>query len=296
MYKTPMAPRKPYTTNMPISYPVPHYKLCQVAKEGVWLGKDAACCLCGAKGTLYFTKRLVPRNVNWPKGEQICVFERVMVPLAECTSCDGKPRVLPEDIPFFKNYCFPVIEKAARSYCQSDKGLRKTVLELGENVPHFTTLHGWLGGLGERALDRVKTKSNSSLPTSVLIAETAKVLNPGVTDPWRCRVKIPEWKCLSPERRELVEACARLLNTASFLFPGELYPLTAWHEYLSRRLHVQAWSFPCRSDNTDFQLWVDGQTLLTSYMGSKPQREERDHDPRAPPDSHLAISTDKYPA
>jgi hypothetical protein len=54
-----------------------------------------------------------------------------------------------------KSYTRPVIETACATYADPSRPtitLRQTVEQLGKNAPHASSLHGWLGALGARAL------------------------------------------------------------------------------------------------------------------------------------------------
>jgi hypothetical protein len=144
-------------------------------------------------------------------------------------------RVLPVEIAPHKSYTRPVIETACAAYAATDRPtitLRQTVARLGKNHPHPSALHGWLGGLGARALGRLDRQSVGP-PVAALIAESAKVLRRELPAAWTQPYAVAPHKCRSGQRREQLEACARLFDTAGRLFPQAVYPFTAWEQWLS---------------------------------------------------------------
>lgn len=65
---------------------------------------------------------------------------------------------LPVEILPYKTFGLPVIEAACVHYATLTDGLRKTAQTIPGVAPHFSTLHGWMGGLGERAMNKVHLK------------------------------------------------------------------------------------------------------------------------------------------
>ena len=289
---------------MPVPFPDSYDNLCQFTEQGKSLGKDAICPnpQCCARGKLIFTGTWVERGVIWPKGKTGAVFKRNPFPLASCQVCGGRFRVLPQEVLPRKAFSLPVIENCCRSYPQSKNGLRKTVNSLKGDRPHFTTLHGWLGGLGIRALDRVKIRENRSagktnkvaysiisLTVAALVAETGKKLKRGVVREWQHHYDIPSWKYKNERRHDQLEACARLFTAASYLFPDDSYPLTSWQSWLIKEIHVAGWVFPSRGNCTAIQLSTAGQNVVSSSQKPKSQKKEKSHGSRSPPGSMLAV-------
>ena len=289
---------------MPVPFPDSYDNLCQSARQDKSLGKDAICPnpQCCARGKLTFTDSWVDRGVVWPKGKRGAKFKWNLIPLARCHVCGGRFRVLPQEILPRKTYSLPVIENSCRSYPQSGKGLRKTVNSIKGNRPHFTTLHGWLGGLGVKALDREKVQKNRSakrrkkasysgkvFTTAALVAESAKKLKGGVVRKWHSQFNIPSWKYKNERRHDQLEACARLFTAASYLFPDEPYPLTSWQSWLIKEVHVAGWVFSARSGCTAIQLSTTGQNVVSSSQKPKSQKKEKSHGSRSPPGSMLAV-------
>lgn len=277
------------------------------------MGEGAPCprASCGAVGRFVFTGTLVKgRGIFWLRRDGLA-FEHIDIPLCRCEACRGRFRVLPVEILPRKSYSFPSIESACGAYLRLERGLRRTVERMGKYHPRFTTLWIWLRGLGRRVLDRggapetrgkgagnKKERTCSELlpPAAALIAETAKRLAPGLAEQWSRRFEIPAWKYKSPRRRDQLEACARLLGAASFLFPESTHPLTAWQGWLIGHFHVAAWGFGSRISCTTIKLPPPGQGPVDSPARPKWHREERNHGPRSPPGGLLAVRADQPPA
>ena len=210
------------------------------------------------------------------------------VPLCCCSVCKSRLRVLPIEIPPFKHYTLKVIETCCTSYSDAHLpqiSLRKTVRWMGPGHPHYSSLHGWLGALGERALGLLD-QVDGYLPVSALIAETAKHHNDELPGLWGKHYPVAERKYRSEMRFEQLEACARLFAVAAVLFPNDAHRLFEWEQWLQDRLHVAAWSFPARANCTAFQQHSPGgsgiQSALSSQDHGKP-RKERSHGARSPP-------------
>jgi hypothetical protein len=179
-----------------------------------------------------------------------------------------------------KTYSLPVIEKSCRLYLGSACGLRKAVEKIKGISPHYSTLHGWLGALGERALDRVLPSGKRNTrgqhhqpPTSSIIAETAKRLDPGLVNRWTERKpKIAKSKYQSELRKERLQGCHRLLSTAASLFDPLLYPLSRWNHYLLTYFHVPVWGFMSRGSLTAIQLDDYTGTCVSSRRKKQPVR------------------------
>lgn len=196
--------------------------------------------------------------------------------------------MLPYEIPAYKNYTLPVIETCCSVY--TDPGLpletlRRTVKSLGDGHPHHSALHGWLGGLGAKALGRLDTVSEH-LPVSSLLAETQKRLKSDLFDLWSQTIRVSDRKYTTLQRYEQLEACARVFHTAKRVFPKSLYPFNAWERWLQGCFHVSAWCFPARFYCTDLQQHVPGGDTIQSSQSTKKHRKrkkERKHGARSPP-------------
>ena len=196
------------------------------------------------------------------------------MPLALCEQCKSRFRVLPIEFLPFKTYSLPIIETACNHYVTSEDGLRKTVNTITGVAPHYSTLHGWLGGLGERALDKVQLKNDKAAigqpslpPTSTLVAETAKRKDLDLVNRWNNTTPlIASFKYQSLFRKELLQSCLKLLWIAALLFQNSAYPLTAWQHWLMPAFYVPGWLFPSRNLVTPIQLTdlIDNIVILDS--------------------------------
>lgn len=280
---------------MPVPFHASYYTLLKAAVKGVSLGKDAICPGqdCGVRGELVFTESRVERSCVFLADNKSAVYKRKPIPLARCGVCHRRFRVLPEEILPRKSYSLPVIEKCCSLYSLGPNGLRKTVDRIKGVHPHFTTLHGWLGGLGERALDRgMKDRSwLQGLPTTAaIVAESAKRLRAGLVRKWQQRPDIPRCKYKSRRRRDQLQACARVFKAASLLFPETKEPLSAWEGWLVGQLHVAAWVFGSRAGSTAIQLPPAPRDRVDFRVRkAKTQRKEKNHGSRSPPGGLLAF-------
>jgi len=188
----------------------------------------------------------------------------------------------------YKSYTRPVIETACTAYLTAPKpgrSLRQTVRAMGTGHPDSSCLHGWLGGLGARALGRVD-RHGQGPPVAALIAESAKGLRRELQAEWTQPFPVAPHKCRSRQRREQLEACARLFDTAGRLFPQAAYPCTAWEQWLQSRFHVTAWGFPARLRCTAIQ-HPPPRKVVVACAPSRPHRSRRKdgkaHGARSPP-------------
>jgi hypothetical protein len=169
--------------------------------------------------------------------------------------------VLPIEFLPCKSFSLPVIEAACNHYLVSSDGLRNTVRRIAGVAPHFTTLHGWLGGIGERALDRIQLKNDKAAigepslpPTSTLVAETAKRKDHDLLNRWnKMQRPIAPWKYKSLFRKEMLQSCLKLLLIAASLFEASSYPLTMWEEFLICEFNVPCWLFASKNLITPIQ-------------------------------------------
>jgi hypothetical protein len=170
--------------------------------------------------------------------------------------------VLPVEILPCKTFSLPIIETACNHYGASADGLRKTVKTIPGVAPHYSTLHGWLGGIGERALDKVQLKNNKAAvgqpslpPTAALVAETAKRKDLDLINRWnQTKPPIASLKYKTLFRKELLQSCIKLLWMAASLFQISSYPLTLWEQLLIPIFHVPGWLFSSRNLLTPIQL------------------------------------------
>jgi len=123
---------------------------------------------------------------------------------------------------------------------------------MGKGHPHFCAVHGWLGGLGARALGCLD-RSQQTVPAAAMITESATRLCSEVLPWWTQPHPVSTRKYRSQQRGEQLEACARLFETARRLFPQRAYPWSAWEGWLEARFHVTAWGFPARFPCTAIQ-------------------------------------------
>lgn len=189
-------------------------------------------------------------------------YQQSPVPLALCEQCHSRIRVLPVEFLPCKTFSLPIIETVCHHYGTCEDGLRKTVKKIPGVAPHYSTLHGWLGGVGERALDKVELKNNKAAigkpslpPTSTLVAETAKRQDLDLINRWnKTKPPIASWKYKSLLRKELLQSCIKLLWMAASLFQTSSYPLTIWEQVLIPIFNVPGWLFPSRNLLTPIQL------------------------------------------
>jgi hypothetical protein len=204
---------------------------------------------------------LVKRNAVVLSSAGVALFENRPVPLAVCDQCKRRYRVLPIEFLPYKTFSLPVIEKSCNQYRLSDHGLRKTVQQIPGVAPHFTTLHGWLGGIGERALDKIKLKTDKAVigepalpPTAAVVAETSKKQDPDLINRWnKTDPPIAFWKYKTQHRKEALKACFKLLLMAVSLFQNSCSPLTTWEAFLLQGFYMPCWLFPSRALVTPIQ-------------------------------------------
>jgi hypothetical protein len=179
-----------------------------------------------------------------------------------------------------KTFSLPIIETACHHYGVSADGLRQTVKTIPGVAPHYSTLHGWLGGMGERAMDKVQLKHDRAAigqpslpPTSAVVAETAKRKDPDLIKCWnKTKPAIAFWKYKSLFRKELLQSCLKLLQIAASLFQISPYPLTAWQQWLMPVFDVPAWRFFSRNLLTPIQLTDLIDSVVISDLKKIPQR------------------------
>lgn len=238
-------------------------------------------------GTLIWTGRSLERGSRWP-GRGGVEDRETPVPECVCTVCKKRFRVLPFEIAPYKSYTRPVIETACAAYVDAQRpaaSLRQTVQRMGTGRPDPASLHGWLGSLGARALGRLD-RHGLGPPVAVLIAESAQRLSRELPAAWTQPYPVASCKYRTVARRERLEACGRLFDTAGRLFPQAAYPWSAWEGWLQSRLHVPAWGFPARFPCTAIQ-HHSPRKVAVPCAPSRPQGSRRTkgkvHGARGPP-------------
>jgi len=258
-----------------------------VAVKGKTVGPHIRCPKCLAVGALRYTPRRLARGSHWP-GYGGIEHRETPLPECRCTICQKRFRVLPVEIAPRKSYTRPVIETACATYAAakcSTISLRQTVMRMGKNHPHPSALHGWLDGLGARALGRLD-RHDMGPPVGALIAESTQRLRAELLSFWTHSHAVCPHKYRSPQRRDRLEACARLFATASRLFPQTAYPWSAWEGWLESRFHVTAWGFHARLRCTAIQQHGPRSTKVQCAPSVKePQRQRKGkaHGARSPP-------------
>ena len=292
---------------IPVSVPIAYDALKTAAVKDKIVGHQIACPnpKCRAIGFLRYISRWVARRSFWPALGGIEI-RQTPVPMCRCAVCKKYFRVLPVEILPFKSYTRQVIETACAPYVATDRpteSLRQTVNRMGRHHPHPSAVHGWLGGLGARALGRMDLpaarstgRSQQSVPAAALVTESASRLCSELLRWWMQPYLISACKYRSQQRREQLEACARLFDTASRLFPQAAYPWSAWEGWLETRFHVTAWDFPARFRCTAIQQHGLRQTGVSYASLNRPvcrdvgadgeqkrRKKGRSHGARSPP-------------
>ena len=256
----------PWRGKIPVPYPGNYHTLIEATRkskfEPVYLNISCPKEKCTSQKTLRLTPWFVKRNCVLFDPAGVALYQETPVPLALCQQCKSRIRVLPVEILPLKTFSLPIIETACNHYGTSADGLRKTVEKIPGIAPHYSTLHGWLGGIGERALDKVQLKNNKAAigqpslpPTATLVAETAKQQDPDLINRWnKTQPPIASWKYKSLFRKELLQSCLKLLWIAASLFQTSCYPLTMWEQVLIPVFHVPGWLFSSRNLLTPIQL------------------------------------------
>jgi len=272
---------------IPVSVSIAYDALLAAAVKGETVGQKIPCAGCRAVGALVFTGRWRARGSRWP-GRGGVEDRQTPVPECLCTVCQKRLRVLPVEIAPYKSYTRPVIETACAAYVDGQRpaaSLRQTVQRMGAGHPDPASLHGWLGGLGARALGRLD-QHGLGLPVAALIAESAKSLRRNLQADWTQRHPVASRKYRTVQRREQLEACARLFETAGRLFPQAAYPWSAWEGWLEAHFHVTAWGFPARLSCTAIQQHAPRKPAVpcapSRPTGSRPTKGTV-HGARGPP-------------
>ena len=200
-------------------------------------------------GILTVSEATCERGVLWLRGMDF-VYERIRIVLAICLG-GRKPhvvRVLPADILPRKVYSLPAMEEVIRAYLQGGRGLRTTLAGFSGEVPHFTTLYGWVQGMGRYARERAPEP-----PSGPSFAEVRQELErrflPALARIWDEPVLVDPLRYRPGNEVRLADlkGAVRLLRTAGVAFPESRCPLTDL--VLSRLLAtdlVAPFCFPAR--------------------------------------------------
>ena len=272
---------------IPVSVPVKYDALPTVAIKDETVGAQILCPRCRAVGTLVYLGRWVARGSHWPERGGLR-HRQTPLPLCRCCVCKKCVRVLPLELAPFKSYTRMVQESACATYVAATRpntSLARTVACLGHNHPHRTTLHGWLGGSGARALGRLDRHAVGP-PVGALLAESAQRLQPTLLAQWTQWPAVAPCKYRSAQRHDQLAACAQLFATARRLFPHAVYPWLAWEGWLQAHFHVTAWGFPARWRDTAIQHPPPRPVVVGCVPSSRvprPPRKGKVHDARAPP-------------
>jgi len=221
------------------------------------------------------TGSLVSRGVCWLKGRKF-VHESIGVPLCYCLAEERHwHRVLPAEVQPYKTYSTPAQEAPCRQYLEGDEGLRTVVKAFKGERPHFTTLHGWLGGMGSYAQGR--DTPPDAVPVAAGRSETAR-RRPGFS--W-AEAGAVAGQHDSEGRRDELKAASRLLRTAGELFVEAAQPLLEWVRLILSFGHVFAIGWYARSPKTPFQQGVEAKAPVDS-SSTLPQRNREEERQRCP--------------
>jgi hypothetical protein len=168
----------------------------------------------------------------------------------QVAAVDGEPSpVSPrEELVHGKVYSVPCMEAAVSKCVKENRSLRGAVGEFGRYAPHFSTLHGWIGGLGRYAL--MRETPEEAMPFGTLLAKTRRAGLPDAEPAFRMPVRISCERWRVEARGECLEAVAKLLRAARAVFPFERYPLSAWMSRAAgfrRAAPVRWWAAPGRT-------------------------------------------------
>jgi hypothetical protein len=191
-------------------------------------------------------------------GQEQANYEQRSIPLAVCGKCGRSVRVLPCDLLPYKTYSLPVIQQAMQRYLTTDMSLRKSVhgiVTTEQHAPRHSSLHRWLGGLGEKLLDRNKWIATAYPPsTCAVLAQTGRMLS--LELPTLFLHSSPPrdlaGKYRSERRYEQLRAVACLLSMASDIALGH-ESLCRWQQLLLDCFFVPAWNFPSAFPATSMQ-------------------------------------------
>jgi hypothetical protein len=181
-----------------------------------------SCAKCGHQQCLKLTKARVRRPAI-----TLGDITEILVPLSKCDVCSSRRRLLPMELLPWKPYALPTMQKFIAAYNASPHGWRRTVNDTpgGFYKPHFTTVHGWASGLGERALDQVKLNRVRAMvnkppflePFTTLFQTVESRHGLPAVKAFSAEVTVFPEKYRSQRRKEHLEANLRLLNLAALI-------------------------------------------------------------------------------
>lgn len=186
------------------------------------------CPVAACGGRLALTSKLRGRGLVRRVGDRP-EAGRLTVAIACCNGPSGPHyvRVLPANVLPRKTYSVEVQALACERYLSGKcGGLRPAVRAIAGDTPHFTTLHGWLGGLGQVALGR--GRPTGTLSIAALRSETARRDLPELDRIWEAPVAIDPQRYRSEARRDLLVGVARLLRTARYVASEAASSLAEW--------------------------------------------------------------------
>ena len=191
-----------------------------------------SCVVPGCENILLLTDKTVSRGAVWLE-ERTFIYQSVEVSLARCRG-DGPAhtiRVLPADLLPGKVYSVPAQEGPASTYLLGGSGLRSTLAGFDGDVPHASTLHGWVGGLGRLARERDPEPPGPSFAEvrqeveQRISSEFSRIFfEPVVVSPARYAADDADGDP-DESRRDDLEFATRLLLAARAALPDAAFPL-----------------------------------------------------------------------
>lgn len=187
------------------------------------------------------------------------------IPLARCTTCKTKRRVLPLEILPYKTYGIAIIELSLRYYgFHISDTLRFTTATIKHHFglsPDHSTLWRWSVGLGEKIASREPyILSNYAPPSSAILAQTTR--SRGSCDAGdlfldlisAAQLYLVQFKYRSERRFDQLLAVVRLLILAQQIFGKTASStLLLWNQLLLGDFFVPVWDFPCQIKETTLQ-------------------------------------------
>jgi hypothetical protein len=189
---------------------------------------DRPCPVRGCRSRLALTGKKAKRGAVFPEGRSFH-YDRIVVAVARCLGDGGKRhwhRVLPAELSHGKVFSVPAVEAAVSECVRKNRSLRGAVGVFKGEAPHYTTLHGWIGGLGRYAL--MRDAPEEGLPFGALLAQSRRRGLPEAEAIFRKPVRISPARYLSEARREVMAAAAGLLAAARAVAPRVPFPFAAW--------------------------------------------------------------------
>ena len=284
------APEEPSWTGcsqtMPITLSIRHLAYARLLAQG-GLGDLLAMLRCPRCNRCFkLTGRRLRRPLVVMRDGRCYLLEDFVVAQAACVRCGYSQRLLPADVLAGKRYSIDVYEAAALAYLERPGGLRQAVRSLGFYAPDFTTLHGWLGGLGGYATGL--TTPQGAVPAEALLEETRRRVLPDLNERWRQSAPVDPRRHRSERRREELEGVVRLLRIATAVAlanggPPTAGALTSWIVLTIGWFGVAAISWSARRAGT----WIQPRAKRRA-IGFGPRKPKPEDTPcrtrsRSPP-------------